>query len=166
MTAHHVPTISMEPTLRIGDYFIADYRYFVDNQVQSGDVIIIKFPKDTTIKYVERCIALGGQTVVIKDKSIYVDGHPFQDTLNVQFIDPVIQSEKHLDPSIYPPYAGNRDNYGPIKVPVGHCFVLGDNRDNSYDSRYWGFVPSKYVLAKPLYIYWSDNMSRIGKTIE
>jgi signal peptidase I len=166
MTAHVVPTSSMEPTLQTGEYFIGDYRYFKTHEVRAGEVIILKFPKDTTIKYVERCIAVGGQTVEIRNKSVYVDGNYLQDSLKVQFIDKKVYSKKHIDLEIYPKYAGNRDNYGPVTVPENNCFVLGDNRDNSYDSRYWGFVPLELVVAKPLYIYWSSDKNRIGKLID
>ena len=85
--------------------------------------------------------------------------------MKTQFIDPNIYSEDYADPKIYPGYAGNRDNYGPVRVPDKQGFVLGDNRDNSSDSRFWGFVPLNLVLAKPLYVYWSPDKSRIGKYI-
>jgi len=131
MTAHHVPTSSMAPTLRIGDHFIGDYRYYNKNRVKIGDVVIIRYPKNPEIKYIERCIALGGQMVEIRDKVVYVDGKLYQDSTKSQFLDKKIYTKVHKDPEIYPKYAGNRDNYGPIKVPKNHCFVLGDNRDNS-----------------------------------
>jgi signal peptidase I len=166
ITAHHVPTSSMASTLFIGDYFIGDYKYYKSNPVIPGEVIILKFPKNPEIKYIERCIALGGQTVEIKDKAVYVDGVLFKDSTKTQFIDNQIYSREYKDPEIYPEGAGNRDNYGPVTVPENHCFVLGDNRDNSYDSRFWGFVPLELVVAKPLYIYWSGDKNRIGRLID
>ena len=166
MTAHHVSTNSMAPTLRIGDFFIGDYKYYETNMVNPGDVIILKFPKNPEIKYIERCIALGGQIVEIRDKVVYVDGKIFQDLSKTQYIDKQIYTKDYKEPEIFPKYAGNRDNYGPLTVPKNHCFVLGDNRDNSYDSRYWGFVPLELVVAKSLYIYWSSDKNRIGISLD
>jgi len=166
ITAHRVPTSSMEPTLYVGDYFIGDYQYYKSNAVKPGEVVILKFPRDLSIKYIERCIAVGGQIVEIRDKAVYVDDIYFQDSEKSQFIDTSVYSKDYIDPEIYPKQSGNRDNYGPITVPENHCFVLGDNRDNSFDSRYWGFVPLRLIVAKPLYIYWSINKNRIGSSIE
>ena len=131
-----------------------------------GDVVILRFPKDPEIKYIERCVTLGGQIVEIRDKVVYVDSDFLQDSLKSQFIDSQIYTKEYNEPNIYPKCAGNRDNYGPVTVPQNHCFVLGDNRDNSCDSRYWGFVPLELVAAKPLYIYWSSDKSRIGTSID
>lgn len=165
LTAHKIPTSSMEPTLKVGDYLIADYHFYKNHPMLPGDIIVMRYPKNTELKYVERCIAVGGQVVEIRNKSVYVDGKRFEDSLKTQFIDPNIYSEDYADPQIYPGYPGNRDNYGPVRVPDKHYFVLGDNRDNSSDSRFWGFVPLNLVLAKPLYIYWSPDKSRIGTYI-
>lgn len=166
ITAHKVPTSSMEPTLMVGDYLITDYRYYKSNPVKPNDVVIIRFPKDPRRKFIERCIAVGGQIVEIRDKSVFIDGMLFPDSQKTQFIDSEIISRDIIDPEIFPRDIGNRDNYGPIIVSQNHCFVLGDNRDNSYDSRYWGFVPIENVIAKPLYIYWAKDKSRIGGYID
>jgi signal peptidase I len=156
----------MEPTLIVGDYFITDYRYYKTNPVKPNEVIVLRFPKDPKRKYIERCIAIGGQVVEIKDKRVFVYGKIFSDSLKIQFIDTKIISKEIIDPEIYPENIGNRDNYGPITVPRDHCFVLGDNRGKSYDSRYWGFVSMKDVIAKPLYIYWAKDKTRIGRHID
>jgi len=166
ITAHKVKTSSMEPTLIVGDYFITDYRYYKSNPVEANDVIVLRLPKDLQKKFIERCIAIGGQVVEIKEKSVFVDGKIFPDAQKTQFIDSKIISKDVIDPEIYPGGMGNRDNYGPITVPQGYCFVLGDNRDNSYDSRYWGFVPIENVVGKPLYIYWTKDKARMGTYID
>ena len=166
ITAHKVKTSSMEPTLMVGDYFISDYRYYKKNPLKPNEVIVLRFPKDSDRKFIERCIAIGGQVVEIKNKRVFVDGKIFPDSLKTQFIDTRIISEEMNDPEIHPENMGNRDNYGPLTVPGDHCFVLGDNRDNSYDSRYWGFISIKDVIAKPLYTYWARDKTRIGKYID
>jgi signal peptidase I len=144
----------MEPTLKVGDYFIADYKYYKSNPVESNDVIVIKYPKNPNQKFIERCIAIGGQELEIKDHVVFIDGKLFS---GFQKSPP----DANADSGSW----DNRTNFGPVTVPDDHCFVLGDNRENSYDSRYWGFVPFENVVAKPLYVYWSKDYSRIGNVI-
>lgn len=160
--AHRVPTGSMEPTLYVGDFLIADYQYFQNSPVKPGDLVILKFPQNPEIKYIERCIAISGQVIEIKNKAVFTNGTRFPDNAHTQYVDPDIYTKDFVDPQIVPTDAGNRDNYGPIIIPTGYCFVLGDNRDNSCDSRYWGFVPLELIVAKPLYIYWAGDKNRIG----
>jgi len=126
----------------------------------------VRFPKDAEIKYIERCIALSSHTVEIKDRTVYGDGDVFYDSSTSLFIDTQVYTKDYTDPGIYPRFAVNQDNYGPVTVPQNHCFKRGDNRDNSFDSRYWGFVPFESVVAKPVYIYWSREKNRIGTSIE
>jgi len=155
ITAHKVKTGSMEPTLKMGDLFLADYHYFKNFTVTPNDVVVIRFPKDPNKKFIERCIAIAGQEIEIRNSIVYVNGELYPDIQHIQKDD--------ISDSGYP---DNQDNYGPVRVPEEHCFVLGDNRKNSYDSRYWGFVPYEDVIAKPLYIYWADDLDRIGMIID
>jgi signal peptidase I len=166
ISAYKVPTSSMEPTLMAGDYLLADHRYYKSNPIKQNDVIVLRFQQDPKREFIKRCIAIGGQVVEIKNKKVSVDGKIFPDSLETKFIDRNIFSKEFIDPEIYPENMGNRDNYGPIIVPRDHCFVLGDNRDNTIDSRYRGFVPIKDVLGKPLYIYWAKDKTRIGRYID
>jgi signal peptidase I len=150
-SAYKMPTGSMEPTLSIGDYLIADFKYFKKNEPQRGDLVILQYPKDPTKVFIKRVIALEGEKIEIKDKQVYINDEAIPESYKVH---------KGID------YDAIRDNFGPELVPSDHCFVLGDNRDNSMDSRNWGFLPIKNIKGKPLYIYWAKDKKRIGKKIE
>ncbi len=157
---------SMEKTLQVGDFlFINKFIYgikipYTDIRLpelkdpKPGDIIVFKYPKDESINYVKRCIAVEGQTVEIKNKVVYVDGKPFPNPEGVKF-EGSEYPEGYIESDIFPAGNGNRDNYGPVTVPPGYLFMMGDNRDNSFDSRYWGFMPRKNIVGKPIIIYWS-----------
>ena len=98
-----------------------------------------------------RVIALEGETVEIKNKQVFIGNEPLQESYKV-----------HEDIVI----DNSRDNFGPLKIPAGHCYVLGDNRDNSSDSRYWGTLPLAHIKGKALYIYWTKDIKRIGLTLK
>lgn len=196
--AFKIPTGSMENTLLVGDLLLVNkfiygaktpdkipfteikipqYQLPALREPRSGDVIVFKFPPDPLVDYIKRCVAVAGQTVEIRNKILYVDGKPFSDFVDpagLKFEDPeIIPREKGYE-TIYPKNAGSRDNYGPVKVPEGSLFAMGDNRDRSYDSRQWGFIPREHVIGKALMVYWStasdDNFdirwSRIGLIVE
>ena len=150
-SAYKMPTGSMEPTLRVGDYLVADLKYFKKNRLQRGDLVILQYPEDRTKIFVKRIIALEGEKIEIKSKQVYINDVPLPEGYKI-----------HLDNRIYP----GRDNFGPVIVPSDHCFVLGDNRDNSQDSRHWDSLPLKNIKGKPLYIYWARDITRIGMKIK
>ena len=196
--AFKIPTGSMENTLLVGDLLLVNkfiygaktpekipftdikipqYRLPAWREPRSGDVIVFKFPPDPMVDYIKRCVAVEGQTVEIKDKALFVDGKPFNEIIDppgLKFDDPEIIPRNKGYESVYPKDAGSRDNYGPVKVPEGFLFAMGDNRDRSYDSRQWGFIPHEYVIGKALMVYWSnaseDNLDirwpRIGMIVE
>ncbi len=200
LQAFKIPTGSMEDTLLTGDLILVNkliygaktpeylplifldipipqYQFPAFREPAQGDVLVFKFPPDPSIDYIKRCIALPGQTVEIKNKRIIVDGKPFDEISNpegLKFEDPeTIPFDKGYE-SVYPKGSGSRDNYGPVTVPADHFFVMGDNRDRSYDSRHWGFVPRNHLIGKAILIYWSTELndntkvrwSRAGKFIE
>ncbi len=150
-SAYKMPTGSMEPTLRVGDHLIANLKYFKKNELQRGDLVIFKYPEDPAKDLMKRVIALEGEKIEIKNKQVYVNDVPLPEGYKV-----------HLDNKVYP----GRDNYGPVVVPSDHCFVLGDNRDNSMDSRHWNSLPLRNIKGKPLYIYWARDITRIGMKIK
>lgn len=171
--AYKIPSGSMEPTLLIGDYLLVnklaygikapfknDFIYF-RKIPERQEVIVFSYPVNPKLDFIKRVIGLPGDTVEIIDKKVYINGKPLKEPY-VRF----------TDPHIYPRSISPRDNYGPIKVPPGYVFVLGDNRDQSCDSRFWGFVPIKNIKGKAMIIYFSWDskhfrirFNRIGKLI-
>jgi signal peptidase I len=174
--AFKIPTGSMENTLLVGDFLLVNKAVYgaevpftgkrlpAFRHPERGDVIVFKWPKDPSKNFVKRLIGLPGDTVEMRDGSVYLDGQ----LLHEQF---VVHTEPNTDPAgeefrwqrdflvrgaaasdgVHP----SRNNWGPLVVPDRHYFVLGDNRDNSYDSRYWGFVPDSLVTGRPLIVYYS-----------
>ncbi|MBU8920445.1 MAG: signal peptidase I [Bacteroidales bacterium] len=165
--SYHIPSESMENTLLKGDFLFAtkfiygakvpfvDLRLPAVREPKQGDIVIFKFPGDKKTDYIKRCVALEGQTVEVKGKTLYVDGKPMEEIFTKYIHDTV-----------------PRRSFGPLKVPPGHIFVMGDNRDNSFDSRYWGPLDKKLLRGKALFIYFSVDynkkwlrFSRIGDLI-
>lgn len=152
-----IPSSSMEDTLLVGDRLFAlkfiygtripftNYRILKIRDPKPGDVIVFKYPEDPSKDYIKRCIAVGGQTIEIRDKKVYVDGE----------IQKFPEHAKFIDHNILPMRLGPRDNLPLIKIPEENIFVMGDNRDNSNDSRYWNFVPYENLKGKALFLYWS-----------
>lgn len=147
LSAYKMPTGSMEPTLRMGDYLVTDLKYFKKNKLQRGDLVVLQSPEDHSKIFIKRIVALEREKIEIKSKQVYVNDVPLPESYKV-----------HLDNEFY----RWRDSYGPAVVPSDHCFVLGDNRDKSRDSRYWNSLPLKNIKGKPLYIYWARDLIRIG----
>ncbi|MBN1396583.1 MAG: signal peptidase I [Bacteroidetes bacterium] len=161
-----VSTNSMEPAIIAGDYIIADLTCFDDQNIRVGDVIVFKSPFEPVEYYVKRCVAGGGQKVEIRDGVLYVDDMRSLPTLETSRTSLKILSRDYKDNNMYPKNSGNIDQYGPIIIPYGMFFLLGDRRDNSMDSRYIGFIPKELILGKALYVYWSTEMNRIGHKIQ
>jgi len=154
---YRVPSGSMEDTILPGDVFLGnkflygiripmtDIRLPAIRDPKPGDIVVFRSPEEPSKNLVKRCVAIGGQTVEIRNKVLYVDGKP----------SPFPATGKFLDGRILPGAISVRDNYGPITVPPGYFFMMGDNRDNSYDSRFWGPVSKEHILAKATILYFS-----------
>lgn len=151
-SVYKMPTGSMEPTLSIGDYFVTDSKYFIKNELQRGDLVILQYPKDPSKDFVKRVVALEGEKIEIRNKQVYINDEAIPERYK-------IHNDIRFD-------VAERDNFGPALVPSDHCFVLGDSRDNSMDSRFWGFLPVHTIKGTPLYIYWAKDKNRIGKKIK
>ena len=165
--AFQIPTGSMEPTLLVGDFLLVNKmahvkpvfpieRFLIPRkEIKRKDIVVFKYPKNLSQDFVKRVIALEGEKVEIKDKQVLINGKPLQEPYKVHSDTQVYAKSDtyHYDDLI-------RDNYGPVVVPPGHCFVMGDNRDNSFDSRYWGFLPMSYIKGRPWVIYFSYGAER------
>ncbi len=160
--AYKIPSGSMEPTLLVGDHLlvnrmsyvvkipVVDTVLFSTGKPKRGDIIVFRFPEDPTKDYIKRVIATGGETVEIRNRSIFIDGKKIKDVWGHFRSDSVSRG--------FLPFI-DKDNVPPIKVPENCYFVMGDNRDNSLDSRYWGFVEKRHLVGKALIIYfsWDSN---------
>jgi signal peptidase I len=163
--AFKIPTGSMEKNLLIGDHLIVNKMIFApaatglerallpDRAIRRGDVIVFKFPKEPERDFIKRVIGLPGDRLELHRKKVSINGQELNEPY-VQFLEP---------PSTEgPPKVDDlREEYGPVTVPADQYFMMGDNRDNSEDSRYWGFMPKSYVKGQALFIYYSfeDNGS-------
>lgn len=159
--AFKIPSGSMLPTLKIGDHLLVNkFSYGVKmpftgtqivpwNQPARGDVVVFRYPKNRKIDYIKRVIGLPGDNVEIKNKQLFINGKKIDDP-HAHFASNVILSRK----------SSVRDNFGPVIVPKDSLFVMGDNRDNSSDGRFWGFVNQKDVLGKAFILYWSWDLEK------
>jgi signal peptidase I len=161
--AFKIPSGSMQNTLLIGDYILVnkfiygvklpltDITVIPIKKPRRGDIIVFKFPKDPSKDFIKRVVAVGGDKVMIRDKKVYVNGQLQKDDFAV-----------HTDDRIIPAYVQPRDNMDQIEVPEGKLFVMGDNRDESNDSRFWKFADVSAVKGKAFIIYWSWNRKDFG----
>ncbi len=157
-----VPTPSMEPTILVGDRVLVD-KFTIRNGYVSGlplvpsytvqrqDIVVCKAPREPEILLVKRVVGIPGDTLEIRDKTVYINAQPLDEPY-----------KQHSDSNVYPEESSNplfgsmkRDNYKTITIPPDSYFVMGDNRDDSLDSRYWGFLPKDHIVGRPLIIFWS-----------
>jgi signal peptidase I len=159
--AFKIPTGSMEQNLLIGDHLLVNKFVYAPSAtalerallpmdtIERGDVIVFKFPEDPERDFIKRVIGLPGETVELREKKVYINGSPLDEPY-VFFLQPPSTSPFHEVTSY-----DVRERYGPVTVPADQFFVMGDNRDNSQDSRYWGFLPRALIKGRALMIYWS-----------
>jgi len=177
--AFKIPSGSMLSTLQIGDHILVNkiilgtpidipftninlFRMPGIREPKRGDIIVFKYPEDPKRDFIKRVIAIGGDVVESRDKNVFVNDN--------RLSEPYVQ---HVDMLVKPRITDKRDNFGPITVPKGMVFVMGDNRDQSYDSRFWGFVDETQIKGKAMIIYWSWDsdktwvrFSRIGRLVQ
>lgn len=171
--AFKIPSGSMLPTLLIGDHLLVNkFLYGVRipytgarvgrfRAPKRGDIVVFAYPVDDSKDFIKRIIGEPGDRIEVRDKIVFVNGVRVADSWGV-----------HVDPAIFPEGFEKRDNYGPVVVPQGQYFVMGDNRDKSYDSRFWGFVDDPRIKGKAMILYWSwdsetvrPRLGRIGTVL-
>jgi signal peptidase I len=160
--AFKIPSGSMEKNLLIGDHILVNKFIYGPTasrleelllpmrRVDRGDIVVFKYPEDPTRDFIKRCMALPGDVVKLTDKDLFING---------EFVDDS-RYTYHTESAAFPrEFLANpkftRDNFGPVTVPAGNYFCMGDNRDNSNDSRFWGSVPGNYVKGRAFMVYWS-----------
>jgi len=165
--AFKIPTGSMENNLLIGDHLLVNKFVFGPSEssvertllpmgtVRRGDVVVFKYPVEPERDFIKRVIGLPGETLELRAKKVYINGSPLDEPY-VHFLEPPSGDPSRHEFTSY----DLRERYGPVTVPPNQYFVMGDNRDNSQDSRYWGFLPRDYVKGKALLIYWSYEAGR------
>ena len=172
--AFKIPSGSMEDTLVVGDHLLANkFIYgiklpFTDARILKlrdpvrGDVIVFQYPEDRSKDFIKRVVGVPGDEIAVRNKQVFVNGVPYRNP-----------HEVHKDAQLLTREQSPRDNFGPVRVPAHSYFMMGDNRDRSYDSRFWGFITDSDIRGKAFIKYWSwDSDSwrvrweRIGRLIE
>jgi signal peptidase I len=189
--AFQIPSGSMIPTLQVGDHiFVSKFSYAIGipftnvkvaelGKPKRGDIVVFKYPPDQSVDYIKRVVGLPGETVELRRNELFIDGRPMP---RERMTGPCVSDDEsesgadifrhpceawveqldgkthevHQDPRLGP------SDFGPVKVPAGHYFAMGDNRDNSKDSRVWGFVPYELIKGRALVVWWSRDPARGG----
>jgi signal peptidase I len=167
LQAFKIPTGSMENNLLIGDHLLVNKFMYAPTTsslerallpigtIRRGDVLVFKYPVEPDRDFIKRVIGLPGETLELKEKRIFINGKPLDEPY-VHFLEEPRRNAELAEVTS----SDVRENYGPVTVPPNQYFMMGDNRDNSADSRYWGFMPRDYVKGKALLIYWSYESER------
>lgn len=161
--AFKIPSGSMIPTLLKGDQILvnkfvygtriplSDVKVLEVREPHRGDIVVFEYPEDRRTHYIKRLIGLPGDTVEVINKAVYVNGEPY-----------TVPQAQYEDPETLPSAISVRDNFGPVVLPPHSYFMMGDNRDNSRDSRFWGFVDDAELVGNAVVIYWSWDIAAGG----
>ncbi len=157
--AFKIPTGSMKPNLLVGDHLLVNKFIFAPTAsalerallpmrpVQRGDIMVFKFPEEPERDFIKRTIGLPGETIELKNQTVFVNGQALTEPYAHYLFPPADETQTDA--------FDLRRKFGPVTVPDGHFFMMGDNRDDSQDGRFWGFLPQSYVKGRALFIYWS-----------
>jgi len=166
--AFKIPTGSMEPNLLVGDHLLVNKFVFGPTAfdaergllpmraIRRGDVVVFKFPEEPERDFIKRVIGLPGETLEVRGRQVYINGAAIAEPYAHFLLPEAPAGDDMSDPRVH---------YGPVTVPEAQYFAMGDNRDNSQDSRFWGFLPADYVKGRALVIYWSFESDFRGNVV-
>jgi signal peptidase I len=165
--AFKIPTGSMEENLLIGDHLLVNKFVFGPTMwpierallpigtIRRRDVLVFKYPEEPDRDFIKRVIGLPGETLEVREKKVYINGVPLDEPY-AHYLPPATDESQYHEITSF----DVRQRYGPVTVPPNQYFMMGDNRDNSQDSRYWGFLPRENIKGRALLIYWSYEADR------
>jgi signal peptidase I len=171
--AYNIPSGSMKPTLLVGDFILVNKLVYRFSEPQRGDIVVFKYPIDPNIDFIKRIIALPGEEVEVRNNQVFINGKPLplievgrgeENGLRKVIYEEVLPEGKKHKVQFYEDFPFSKRDFGPVVVPPNHYFVMGDNRDNSEDSRYWGFVTRENIVGKAFVIYFSGDVPPLQTT--
>jgi len=171
--AYNIPSGSMQPTLLVGDFILVNKLVYRFSEPQRGDIVVFKYPIDPNIDFIKRIIALPGEEVEVRNNQVFINGKPLplievgrgeENGVRKVIYEEVLPEGKKHKVQFYEDFPFSKRDFGPVVVPPNHYFVMGDNRDNSEDSRYWGFVPRENIVGKAFVIYFSGDVPPLQTT--
>jgi len=171
--AYNIPSGSMKPTLLVGDFILVNKLVYGFSEPKRGDIVVFKYPIDPNIDFIKRIVALPGEEVEVRNNQVFINGKPLplievgrgedNGVRKVIYEEVLPEGIKHKV-QFYEDFPFSKRDFGPVVVPPNHYFVMGDNRDNSEDSRYWGFLPRENIVGKAFVIYFSGDVPPLQTT--
>ncbi len=171
--AYNIPSGSMKPTLLVGDFILVNKLVYRFSEPQRGDIVVFKYPIDPNIDFIKRIVALPGEEVEVRNNQVFINGKPLplievgrgeENGVRKVIYEEILPEGTKYKVQFYEDFPFSKRDFGPVVVPPNHYFVMGDNRDNSEDSRYWGFVPRENIVGKAFVIYFSGNVPPLQTT--
>lgn len=171
--AYNIPSGSMKPTLLVGDFILVNKLVYRFSEPQRGDIVVFKYPIDPNIDFIKRIVALPGEEVEVRNNQVFINGKPLplievgrgeENSVRKVIYEEVLPEGIKHKVQFYEDFPFSKRDFGPVVVPPNHYFVMGDNRDNSEDSRYWGFVPRENIVGKAFVIYFSGDVPPLQTT--
>lgn len=171
--AYNIPSGSMKPTLLVGDFILVNKLVYRFSEPQRGDIVVFKYPIDPNIDFIKRIVALPGEEVEVRNNQVFINGKPLplievgrgeENSVRKVIYEEVLPEGIKHKVQFYEDFPFSKRDFGPVVVPPNHYFVMGDNRDNSEDSRYWGFLPRENIVGKAFVIYFSGDVPPLQTT--
>ncbi len=171
--AYNIPSGSMKPTLLVGDFILVNKLVYRFSEPQRGDIVVFKYPIDPKIDFIKRIVALPGEEVEVRNNQVFINGKPLplievgrgeENGVRTVIYEEVLPEGIKHKVQFYEDFPFSKRDFGPVVVPPNHYFVMGDNRDNSEDSRYWGFLPRENIVGKAFVIYFSGDVPPLQTT--